>query len=169
MDFAPADDAEAALWPHLERFHGRVTAESVLSGPGLLRLHKARCAMAGTLDRGLSGADLVKRGVSDSLSEEAYTIRHFWRLTGRFAGDMALVFLARGGVTLAGGILPRLIPLLDAEEFRLAFEQKAPMDELVRSIGTQVVVAPDAVLVGMAAIAAHPAHYRLNYQDRAWR
>jgi glucokinase len=81
---------------------------------------------------------------------------------------MALVFLAKGGVTLGGGILPRVIGLLDPDDFRQSFEAKAPMQALVRSISTQVVVQEDAVLAGMADMAADPRSYRLDYASRLW-
>ena len=112
---------------------------------------------------------LDERAHRDPTGEEACTVRLFWRLIGRFAGDMALVFMARGGVTLSGGILPRILGLLDARDFRAAFEAKAPVEALVRSVSTDLVAAPDAVLTGMAAIAAAPGRYRLDYARRKWR
>jgi len=169
IDFGPATDEEIALWPHLERPHGRITAESVLSGPGLERLHKARLVAAGRAAPMMDAVVLVDRAGRDPAGEEACTVRLFWRLIGRFAGDMALVFLARGGVTLSGGILPRLLHLLDARDFRAAFEAKAPVEAVVRAISTDLVTAPDAVLAGMAAIAAAPDRYRIDYARRKWR
>jgi glucokinase len=169
MDFGPANAEDAAIWPFLDLFHGRITAEAVLSGPGLARLHKARQRAAGARDEELDGTGIVTRGVADRGSAEAETIRHFWRIAGRFAGNMALSFLAHGGVTLAGGILPRILDLLDDDAFRQAFEDKAPLQHVVRRIETHVVIAPDAVLAGMAAIAARPDLYLLDYAARAWR
>jgi glucokinase len=168
IDFAPQSDAEVALWPHLERVHGRITAESVLSGPGLLRLHRARLMAAGRGVPIIDGVALVDRAIQDQAGEEACTLRLFWRLIGRFAGDLALAFLARGGVTLGGGILPRILPLLDAAEFRAAFTAKPPVEAVVRAIPTALITAPDAVLTGMAAIAAAPERYALDYSARKW-
>jgi glucokinase len=149
--------------------HGRITAESVLSGPGLVRLHRARLMVAGRGAPVIDGVALVDRANQDQAGEEARTLRLFWRLIGRFAGDLALVFLARGGVTLGGGILPRILPLLDAGEFRAAFTAKPPVEAVVRAIPTQLITAPDAVLAGMAAIAAAPQRYALDYGSRNWR
>lgn len=169
IGFGPATDEEFALWPHLERPHGRITAESVMSGPGLMRLHKARLTAAGRAAPMIDGVTLVDRANQDSNGEEAGTVRLFWRLIGRFAGDMALVFMARGGVTLGGGVLPRILQLLDARDFRAAFEAKAPVEAVVRAISTELITAPDAVLAGMAAIAATPGRYRIDYERRKWR
>ena len=59
---------------------------------------------------------------------------------------MAIAFLARGGVTLAGGVLPRIHSLLDEAAFRRAFEAKQPMDAVVRTIPTRLVTSGSAVL-----------------------
>jgi len=169
MELGPATPEDQTVWPLLERFHGRITAETVISGPGIARLHRARLAAAGEADAAGHQTEIVGRALADPHGREADTIRHFWRLTGRFAGDMALVFLARCGVTLSGGILPRIRDLLDPTAFRAAFEDKAPMTHLLVGIPTSLVTAPDAVLAGMAAIAAHPERYQIDYRERAWR
>ncbi len=169
VEFGPANDEDRAIWPFLERFHGRITAEAIISGPGLARLHRARMRAAGLPDTGGSQMDIVACALRDHTSPEADSVRHFWRMIGRFAGDMALVFLARHGVALSGGILPRITDLLDPAKFRQAFEAKAPMEHVLRRIPTWVVTAPDVVLAGLAAIAAKPEAYQIDYRGRAWR
>jgi glucokinase len=168
MDFGPVGAEEERFWPHLEPVAGRISAETVISGPGMARVHRARLAAAGATVPHLDGVTIVDRALQDRAGEEARTARTFWRLVARFAGDMAIAFLARGGVTLGGGVLPRMFDLLEAAEFREAFEAKAPMDGLARSIPTRLVTAPDAVLAGMAAIAAEPDRYALDYPERVW-
>ena len=86
----------------------------------------------------------------------------------RFAGDMAVTFVATGGVTLSGGVLPRVVDFLDDAAFRAAFEAKAPVDALARRIPTRLIIRSDAVLVGMAAIAAAPDRYGIDYASRGW-
>ncbi len=167
MGFGPCGPEEEAFWPHLERVHGRVTAEAVLSGPGLARVHAARLAAQGAPTPGMTAAQITAAGLAAEGAERE-TLRRFWRLAARFAGDMAIAFLARGGVTLAGGILPRLAPILDEAQFRHAFEDKAPMDGLARAIPTRLVTAPDAVLAGMAGIAAQPERFAIDYARRLW-
>ena len=169
VDFGPVGAEEEKLWPHLERVAGRVSAESVVSGPGLARVHKARSRLDGRAPPQIDGVAIVDRALQDRTGEEAKTVRLFWRLAARFASDMAIAFLARGGVTLCGGVLPRMIDLLDPDDFRARFEAKAPMDALARAIPTNLVVAPDAVLAGMAAIAAAPQRYAIDYAKRVWK
>ena len=156
------------MWPHLEKAHDRITTESVLSGAGLERLHRARMASEDKPPGALHAADITAHALADHGSEEARTIALYWRLVGRFAGDIAITFKATGGVTLSGGILPRIIDLLNAEEFRTAFEDKAPVQRLAQSIPTAIIVHNDSVLGGMAAIAMTPDRYAIDYENRAW-
>lgn len=170
VDFGPVGDEEAAIWPHIPMTpHGRVSAETVLSGPGLARLHGARFTARGLVAPGLGEAAIVERAKREHGGEEAATVRLFWRLVARFAGDLALAFLATGGVTLAGGVLPRIAELLDPAVFRARFEDKAPFGDLLRGISTRLVLADDTVLHGLAALAAQPERYAIGYGTRAWR
>lgn len=167
MDFGPVGADEEALWPHLERVHGRVTAEAVLSGPGLVRLYGARRAVLGHALEARTAAEITQAGLAGP-GDERETLAALWRIAARFAGDMAIAFLARGGVTLAGGVLPRVSALLDDDAFRRAFEAKQPMDALVRTIPTRLVTSDAAVLTGMAAIAAAPERFAIDYAGRLW-
>jgi len=167
VDFGPADLIERKIWAEMAGPPFRITAESLLSGPGMLRLHHARLASEGQKIPDHDEVDLIKNGCANRDGEEAKTIRHFLHLIARFAGDLALVFLAKGGVTLAGGVLPRLVDFIEDEEFRATFENKPPHHTLMQSISTRLIVAPDTVLGGMAAIAANPEHYAFE-SKRAW-
>ena len=170
VDFGPVGSEESAIWPHIPlTAHGRISAETVFSGPGLVRLHQARLTSRGTVaSRTIDEKTLVAQAHADPAGDEAETIRLFWRLAARFAGDMTLAFLATGGVTFSGGVLPRLVRFVDPAVFRARFEDKAPFGELLRKIGTQLIVVDDAVLSGLAGIAARPEAYALNYARRAW-
>jgi glucokinase len=168
IGFAPETEEETAFWPHLERAHGRITTESVLSGVGLERVHRARLAALGRPVAAESAAEITATALARRDSEEAATVATYWRLIGRFAGDMAITYKATGGVTLAGGILPRIIDLVDPLQFRAAFEAKAPVEALARRIPTQLITHGESVLEGMGAIAADPKRYALDYDHLAW-
>ena len=167
-DFGPVGAEEAAIWARFERVHGRVTSEAVMSGPGLARLHAARLAVAGAAPDGLDSVGVVSAANADPRSAAADTARAFWRIVARFSGDMALTFVATGGVTLAGGMLPRLKAFVDPATFRAAFEDKAPID-FVKKTPTRMIVHDDSVLHGMAAIAARPDLYAIDFAGRGWR
>ncbi|HLW91855.1 MAG TPA: glucokinase [Roseiarcus sp.] len=168
-DFGPVGEEEMAIWPHLERVRGRVTTESVMAGPGLARLHRARLLAEGKPAPAIDPADVDARAHENRAGEEAKSVALYWRIIARFAGDMGVTFVATGGVTLAGGVLPRLRDFLDEKTFRAAFEAKAPVDALARRIPTRLVIQADSVLVGMAAIAAAPERYAIDYDNRCWR
>ena len=168
IDFGPVTDEEFALWPHLERAHGRITSESVLNGAGLARVHRARMMALGRPDPLIEPPEVTAAALADPKGEAAESIRHYWRIVARFAGDMAVTFVATGGVTLSGGVLPRVVDFLDDASFRAAFEAKAPVDALARRIPTRLILRSDAVLAGMAAIAAAPDRYGVDYSSRKW-
>ena len=159
IDFGPVRPEEFEIWPHLERAHGRITSESVISGAGLARVHRARMMAKGAPDPHVDPPAVTTAAAADPKGEEATSLRLYWHIVARFAGDMAVTFVATGGVTLSGGVLPRVVDFLDEAAFRQAFEAKAPVDELAKRIPTRLVTREDAVLVGMAAIASTPDRY----------
>jgi glucokinase len=168
IDFGPVWPEEFALWPHLERAHGRITSESVISGVGLARVHRARMMAQGLSDPRTEPPAVTAAALAEPQGEAAQSLRLYWRIVARFAGDMAVTFVATGGVTLAGGVLPRVVKFLDEAAFRQAFEAKAPVHGLARRIPTRLIIRDDAVLVGMSAIASAPSRYAIDYASRAW-
>jgi glucokinase len=168
IDFGPVHAEEFELWSHLERAHGRITSESVISGAGLARVHRARMMAQGEPDPRDEPQAVTEAALANPEGEAAASLKLYWRIVARFAGDMAVTFVATGGLTLAGGVLPRVVDFLDEAAFRQAFEAKAPVDGLAKRIATRLVVREDAVLVGMAAIASTPDRYGVDYASRAW-
>jgi glucokinase len=104
---------------------------------------------------------------TDATAEEALAL--FVTCLGRTAGDLALVFMSRGGVFLTGGIPPKIVPALKAGHFRAAFEDKAPHSELMRSIPVYVITHPLAALLGLAAYARTPRLFGVQTRGRRWR
>lgn len=169
-DFGPVNKEEALFFPYVDKSaRGRITAETILSGPGLVRLHRARLATKGIPLPDLDPPSLIAQALADRRGEEAATLRLFWMLMARFAGDLALIFMATGGVTFSGGVLPRLVDFLDVEGFRARFEAKTPYNDLMRAIPTRLITSEDAVLNGLAAIGSEPEKYALDYVQRAWK
>jgi glucokinase len=169
IDFGPQTAEEAAFWPHIDAGLGRVSAEWLLSGPGLARLHRARLAAEGLVPEAVDAAAIATLAHTYPNGTAAATLRLFWHLVARFAGDMALTFLARGGVTLAGGVLPKITSFLDEAAFRAVFEAKAPMQSLLQTMPVRILMEENAVARGMAAIASNPDAYSIDYAARCWR
>lgn len=153
VGLAAGDQREAAAIERVRAKAGRVEAETLLSGKGLPLLHAALGELDGRPAEGDAGTpEIVDRALAREPAA-AETARVFLTMLARFAGDMALVFGARGGVYLCGGVTPRLLPVIDAPAFRAAFEAKAPHEAMMREIATMLVTSPVAGLVGCAAYA----------------
>ncbi len=166
MEIGPASESELALWPHLERVDGRVTVETLLSGAGLGRLEAALSARAGVAGACRGGAAVAASArAGEPVAQQAVAL--FVRLLGRVAGDLALMVKATGGVFVAGGVMPRLLPLIDRAALRAAFDHKAPMTALMRAIPFGLITAPDPAFAGLAAAAADPGRWGLR--ERLWR
>lgn len=150
IEFAAVDAREAAAFKIIRRARGRVSAEDVVSGPGLARLHDALAEADGHAAPGLD-APAVTAAAVDGDAAALATVTLFLTMLARFAGDMALTFGASGGVYLCGGVVPRLLPMLDAAAFRAVFEAKGPHRAMMAATATMVVTSPVAGLIGAAA------------------
>ena len=169
VDLGPVSDRDFAIWPHLEKSHARISGETLLCGAGLVRLYRGICATDGVAPRFVSPADITEAGLSDTDRQAVEALTLFATYLGRLAGDMALIFMARGGVYLAGGISARIAPVLKAGAFRAAFLDKAPHDRLLESIPTSLIVSADPALAGIAAFARAPGRFVVDLAGRRWR
>jgi glucokinase len=169
IDIGPRTARDLQLWPHLEAIEGRISAEQILCGRGLQYLYHALCKVEGMEPTLKEPADITTHGLAgtDKLAEE--TVSLFVTYLGRLAGDVALLFMARGGVYLSGGISQKIIPALKKPEFRAAFEDKAPHTAMMRSIPTYVVTHPLAALEGLSSYARMPQNFGVATEGRRWR
>ncbi|MBO9096759.1 MULTISPECIES: glucokinase [unclassified Rhizobium] len=169
IDIGPRSKRDLQIWPHLEAIEGRISAEQIICGRGLQNLYRALCHVEGVEPTLKEPADITNHGLagSDRLAVETLTL--FVTYLGRLAGDIALLFMARGGVYLSGGISQKIIPALKKPEFRAAFEDKAPHSAMLRSIPTYVVTHPLAALEGLSSYARMPQKFGLSTEGRRWR
>ncbi|MDP3414817.1 glucokinase [Falsiroseomonas sp.] len=130
---------------------GRAGAEEALSGRGLVNLHAIVADLQGVAAPPRDAAAIVAAAGTCKVADE--TLAHFLAFLAGFAGDMALAWGARGGVFIAGGILPRLLPMLDARQFREQFEAKPPMRHWMADVPLAVVTHPAPAFLGLAAMA----------------
>jgi glucokinase len=166
-DFAPGDDDELELLRWLQGKMGdHVSWERVVSGPGIVCLYEflagkdpgARSkALAEAMKAGDPAEEIANAALrgDDSLAERA--IRWFLALYGAEAGNVALKFLATGGVYLGGGIAPKLAKLLPESGFIARFQGKGRMQPLLERIGISIVLNDKAALQGAASFAARRA------------
>lgn len=169
MDFGPASPFEHELWGVLHRGVARITGETLLSGRGMLRLYEALCTLEGAQPATKDPAGITTLAFENRNGIEARAQKLFWVLTARYAGQLALGLVAKGGVTLSGGILPKIVDFLEEGEFRRAFDEQVPLQALVEKIPVRLVTDPHAVLDGLASLAAAPDLFLIDYRTRLWR
>lgn len=166
ITFGPDSPRDFAIWPNLERFHGRISGEALLSGDGLARIFRAVCATEGVDGSACRGGAYVttRADEGDPLAIEAIDL--FLGYLGRFAGDLSLVFLPRGGVYIAGGIAPRLRDRFATSAFREAFESKAPHARIMAQTPTYLVTEPRPAVAGLATFATMPERFAIDLTGR---
>ena len=173
MTLAPQNSTDVDLIHFLWQRHGHLSAERLLSGPGLQMIWQFRHARtahdADNLDGTLaamaapSPAEITQLALDTMQAEHNLTpssalcratLGQFCRLLGGFSGNFALATGARGGVYLAGGILPKIQPFLQRSHFAEAFCAKGRFRDWLESIPVMMVVADNPALRGMARLVA---------------
>jgi glucokinase len=154
--FAPLDDEQSALLAYCRRDLERVTAEHLVSGSGIVRLHAFCCARDGVAvppEVAAEGAVAVVRraDAGDPAAERA--LRLFCAILGAVAGDHALSCLATGGVFVAGGIAAKLAGRMADRTFRAAFNAKGAHAALMQGMPVWLVRDEALGMRGAAAIA----------------
>jgi glucokinase len=149
--FAPMTERESRIADLLRQRLGHVSWERVLSGPGLVNLHRVIAELAGEPIEELPPEAVTARGLSASCRLCRETLEIFCAALGTAAGNLALTLGARGGVYIAGGIVPQLGTFFAESGFRARFESKGRLSEYVQAIPTFVVTAANPGLIGAAA------------------
>lgn len=152
---SPVNDREIAVLHQALRRFGHVKAEHLLSGPGLETLWEILAALDGAdpAARPTSGeiAERARRGSCD-LSREAVAMMTGW--LGGFAGDVALIAGATGGVYLAGGVLPRWGDLFDRRLFLHRFAMKGAHRPIMEAMPVRLITDGQATFKGLVALLA---------------
>lgn len=174
IDLAPVTARDFAIWPHIEEPFGtgpfrRIAGETLLCGSGLVRLYRAIVAADGLTPRFDDPSAITAAAIegSDAAAREALSL--FCVHLGRLAGNLALAFMARGGVFLAGGIAAKIAHFIEGSDFRAAFIDKAPHQAMMDRMPTSVIVHPEPALAGIAAYARHPENFGVVTAGRHWR
>lgn len=157
-DFAARTDREIELVRMLRRMYGRAAVEHVLSGPGLLNLHRfthdgQECPAIRGLDTINAPAGVSRAALEGSCRSCVEALSLFVEAYGAAAGNLALRGVATSGVFLGGGIAPHILPALQDGRFIEAFRAKGPMSDLAANIPVHVMLMPEAGLLGAAVCA----------------
>ncbi len=169
VDVGPRTPRDYEIFPHLKRIEGRVSAEELLSGRGMMNIYRAVVASGGGTPAYDKPSQVTAAALDGSDAAAQETLDLFLTYLGRVAGDLALVFMARGGVFLAGGIVQKILPAMTTPLLRENFENKAPHSAFMRSLPIYLVTHPLAALAGLADFARTPAGFGVSLDGRRWR
>jgi glucokinase len=157
-DFAARTEREIVLLRDLTKRYGRADVEHVLSGRGLLNIHRishtAPCTGQVDLDDSTAPAAITAAALEGRCAGCVETLDFFVEAYGAEAGNLALRSVSTGGVFVGGGIAPKILPALRTGAFVRAFRAKPPLDSLLEAIPVRVILNDEAGLLGAAVFAA---------------
>ncbi|MEM1286926.1 MAG: glucokinase [Pseudomonadota bacterium] len=162
------NDDDDRLFAHItEGGQRRLGGEQLVSGDGLERLYRAMASIEGgeaPLER---AADITEAALAgDDLATRA--VERFVVYLARISRELALAVMPTGGVYIAGGIPPRILPFIDRSDFRGIFEAAYPHEAKLRDFATVVVTHQRPALAGLASFARTPARFMVDIADRMW-
>jgi glucokinase len=162
-DFAPRGELQIELLRFLVTKFGHVSYERILSGPGLVNVYEFLCAsgcgresaeLSAAMEAGDRAAAISQAALSgkDSLAGKALEL---WiAVYGAETSNLGLKVMSTGGLFLAGGISPKILPRLKGSLFMESFLDKGRMRPLVEAMPVHVVTNEKAGLLGAARCAA---------------
>lgn len=159
VTFAPDNDEQIELYRYLRRSFGHVSAERVLSGPGLFNIYSFLRDERSTPEPEWLTARFKKEDPSAVVSEVAlehrdpncvHALEIFVDIYGAEAGNLALKMLSLGGVYVSGGIVSKILPAITDGRFVRAFLNKGRLDQLLSKIEVRVSLNEATGLIGAA-------------------
>jgi glucokinase len=162
-DFAPRGAEQIALLQFLAHEFGHVSVERVLSGPGLHNIYRFLLAQGGDPASDWLQERMSEEDPSAAISAAALAARDarcvraleiFAEIYGAEASNLALKYMALGGVYVCGGIAPKVLPFLERGGFIRAFLDKGRLGATLARIPVRVSLNPSTALIGAAHVAA---------------
>jgi glucokinase len=149
---APGNEREIEILRLFARERAYVPFEHALSGPGLLNLYRAVCTLRGAPAVLAQPAAVTAAALARSDAAAVETLEVFCGLLGSFVGDLVLLYGARGGVFLAGGILPQIRELLLHSSFAERFFNKGVMRAYLKQIPVRLMEHGQLGVIGAAGL-----------------
>lgn len=153
------DDREAAVLAALrgDFERGHVSAERVISGPGLVNLYRAIAEIDNRpADPAITPVECTARAAARSCPIAGEAVGMFCRMLGTIAANLALTLDARGGVFIGGGIAPKMGEQFINSGFRTRFEEKGRFGGYLAAIPTSLITRPLPAFAGLATLVATP-------------
>ncbi|HWK73223.1 MAG TPA: glucokinase [Povalibacter sp.] len=146
---AVMNEREMAVLKELHQRFSHVSAERVLSGPGLVNLYDALCALERKVPDQLTPREITRRADEGSCRVCMETVSMFCALLGTMAGNLVLTLGAVGGLYIGGGVVPQLGRLFDKSHFRDRFEDKGRYGEYLAAVPVYVIHSALPAFVGL--------------------
>ncbi len=156
--FAPGNELERDVLGYWSKRLPFVSAEALISGPGLVRLHTAICAIMDAPSNDLTAPEIVSAAELDSSSTARVTVTHFCSMLGGFAGNAAVTQGASGGVVIGGGVSRHIAPFIAQSDFIERFKNRGPGSWYVKDIPVRLIRADFVPLYGAAAMVLDAPH-----------
>src|SRR5213593_1971892 len=157
-DFSARTEREMSLVRHLTARYGRADVEHVVSGRGLINIHRAThsgsCAAGVDLDEPGAPAVISAAAIEHRCLACVETLDLFIEAYGAESGNLALRSVSTGGLYIGGGIAPKILPALGTGLFMRAFLAKPPLEEMLTGMPVKVILNAKAGLLGAAVYAA---------------
>ena len=152
VDIAPTNDRQDAIVKNLRTKFDHVSGERLLSGQGLVNVYKAVAEINGHEVKDVEPKDVTGGSFKENPCPDCVeTMEVFCELMGSFGGNLAVNVLAKGGVYIAGGIVPRFADYFKKSAFRANFDAKGRYKEIVEKIPVYLIECSDAGLLGAGA------------------
>ncbi len=150
VTYGPANDMELAVINLLRKKYDHISAERLVSGPGLSLLYQSIGLVHGEKLEEISPQQITEKAIQKSSVAAEQTIEIFCSVLGSVAGNLALTLGARGGVYIGGGIIPRLGEYFSHSPFRSRFEQHGRFTHYLQQIPTFIIDTDNPALRGAA-------------------
>lgn len=147
----PANKFEAQVIGALYDKYDYVSAETCLSGPGLVNLYHAVSAVNGVKSTSLEAHQVTEAALDGSDEQCKQALLQFCAFLGTMSSNLALTYGAKGGVYITGGIVPRFVDFIKASEFEARFRNKGVMSRYVADIPVDLVTFDETAYLGAAA------------------
>jgi glucokinase len=144
------NEREIEVFKQLHRRFAHVSAERAISGPGLINLYDALCAIEGVVPQALTPIEITRRAQEASCRICLETVSTFCALLGTMASNLVLTLGALGGVYIGGGIVPSLGAMFTSSPFRDRFEDKGRFADYLSRVPSYVIHAELPALIGLA-------------------
>lgn len=158
-DFGPRSELELELYRYLAAEDEHVSYERVCSGIGLLNVYRFLRRRSGVPEPQWLATEITHRDAAATISRAALGRRDpvcqqaldmMVSIYGAEAGNLALKYLATGGVYVGGGIAPQILPKLRDGTFIRSFVAKGRFAELLQQVPVHVILNDDTALLGAA-------------------